>query len=178
MYRPNDATQVFFMGIGDAYLGLVDLLSRNGQLLLNLIEFLTDSLRNYHGRNIEARAHHRVRSRVCHLICETYQYRRRHWAMVSSSMSATTPHTSRTSADLTPFSTPKSSSSTATTPSTAIRQRSCAKSWATFNSQIGIHWTTCWSAIDRRCKICSWRRRASTRRTLRLRLPTRTSKRP
>ncbi|KAF2033458.1 hypothetical protein EK21DRAFT_58471 [Setomelanomma holmii] len=27
--EPNDATQVFFMGIGDAYLGLVDLLSRN-----------------------------------------------------------------------------------------------------------------------------------------------------
>lgn len=28
--RPHDATQVFFMGIGDAYLGLVDLLSHNG----------------------------------------------------------------------------------------------------------------------------------------------------
>jgi hypothetical protein len=28
--RPYDATQVFFMGIGDAYLGLVDLLSLNG----------------------------------------------------------------------------------------------------------------------------------------------------
>ncbi|KAF3032753.1 Histone deacetylase hda1 [Didymella heteroderae] len=27
--EPNNATQVFFMGIGDAYLGLVDLLSRN-----------------------------------------------------------------------------------------------------------------------------------------------------
>ncbi|KAF1833144.1 hypothetical protein BDW02DRAFT_589899 [Decorospora gaudefroyi] len=27
--EPNDATQVFFMGIGDAYLGLVDLLSHN-----------------------------------------------------------------------------------------------------------------------------------------------------
>ena len=33
MCRPSDATQVFFMGIGDAYLGLVDLLSRNGNLL-------------------------------------------------------------------------------------------------------------------------------------------------
>jgi histone deacetylase 6 len=29
--RPYDATQVFFMGIGDAYLGLVDLLSLNGK---------------------------------------------------------------------------------------------------------------------------------------------------
>ena len=28
--RPYDATQVFFMGIGDAYLGLVDLLILNG----------------------------------------------------------------------------------------------------------------------------------------------------
>lgn len=29
-HRPNDASQVFFMGIGDAYLGLVDLLSHHG----------------------------------------------------------------------------------------------------------------------------------------------------
>jgi histone deacetylase 6 len=31
MNRPYDATQVFFMGIGDAYLGLVDLLSTYGK---------------------------------------------------------------------------------------------------------------------------------------------------
>jgi hypothetical protein len=29
--RPNEATQVFLMGVGDAYLGLVDLLSHNGE---------------------------------------------------------------------------------------------------------------------------------------------------
>jgi hypothetical protein len=31
--RLYDATQVFFMGVGDAYLGLVDLLSHNGKYL-------------------------------------------------------------------------------------------------------------------------------------------------
>jgi histone deacetylase 6 len=31
MDRPHDATQVFFMGIGDAYIGLVDLLSNYGK---------------------------------------------------------------------------------------------------------------------------------------------------
>jgi hypothetical protein len=31
--RLYDATQVFFMGVGDAYLGLVDLLSHNGKHL-------------------------------------------------------------------------------------------------------------------------------------------------
>ena len=32
-FRPNDATQVFLMGIGAAYIGLVDLLSKFGKSL-------------------------------------------------------------------------------------------------------------------------------------------------
>lgn len=79
--------------------------------------------------------------------------------MVSSSTSSATPHSIRTSADLTPFSTPESSSSRATTPSTVIRRRSCARSWATSDSQIGTPWMICLWAIDKRCKTCCWRRR-------------------
>ncbi|KAF2633462.1 hypothetical protein BU25DRAFT_426991 [Macroventuria anomochaeta] len=47
--EPNEATQVFFMGIGDAYLGLVDLLSRNetttenGSRIELIIGFVADS---------------------------------------------------------------------------------------------------------------------------------------
>ncbi|KAF1926568.1 putative histone deacetylase [Didymella exigua CBS 183.55] len=47
--EPNNATQVFFMGIGDAYLGLVDLLSRNetttdeSSRLELIIGFIADS---------------------------------------------------------------------------------------------------------------------------------------
>lgn len=62
------------MGIGDAYLGLVDLLSRNGKSMLKWIKFWTDDSRIYHGRIIEARVHHRVCGRVCHFVRKAYQY--------------------------------------------------------------------------------------------------------
>lgn len=49
------------MGIGDAYLGLVDLLSRNGKSAVTLVKFSTDGSRIHNRRIIKARTHHRVR---------------------------------------------------------------------------------------------------------------------